>query len=115
MPDASSWRTNRQLRETEDWKQQARAALKLTPSLSHPHSCLSMMTGFENPRETWNPLMGSRPGCSDSLRKAFFRVAQRLRHSQCVGSTGEVDTSGWAMPSVLLGLLGLGRGSGAVN
>ena len=67
MPDASSWRTNRQLRETEDWKQQARAALKLTPSLSHPHSCLSMMTGFENPRETWNPLMGSRPGCSDSL------------------------------------------------
>ena len=48
-------------------------------------------------------------------RKAYFRVAQRLRHSQCVGSTGEVDTSGWAMPSVLLGLLGLGRGSGAVN
>ena len=72
MPDASSWRTNRQLRETEDWKQQARAALKLTPSLSHPDSCLSMMTGFENPRETWNPLMGSRPGCSDSLPESLL-------------------------------------------
>ena len=45
----SSWRTNRQLRDPEDWNQQARATLKLTPSLP-PHSCLSAMTGFENPR-----------------------------------------------------------------
>ena len=36
-------------------------------------------------------------------------------HSQFAGSTGEVDTSGWTMPSVLLELLGLGRGPGAVN
>ena len=36
-------------------------------------------------------------------------------HSQFAGSTGEVDTSGWTMPSVLLELRGLRRGPGAVN